>query len=155
MNYPAMVALITDAITAKPISLHLTYIMPDGSAKAPVERPKILLKGHRKSGGVIRLVDDAEVTMGLGIAEGIESSLSVMKSGWKPVWAAIDAGNIKTFPVLPIIDYLTIFADKDIAGMRAAQECEKRWLEAGRKAIIVSPKNIGDDWNDVIARAGI
>lgn len=76
--------------------------------KAPVERPKILLKGHRKSGGIIRLADDADVMTGLGVAEGIETALAVMATGWCPVWAAVDTGNIASLPILPRIECLHV-----------------------------------------------
>jgi len=148
LMYPAMVARITDVITGKPLSLHFTFLLPDGSGKAPVERQKILLKGHRKAGGVIRLTDDAEVTSGLGIAEGIETALSVMQFGWQPVWASIDAGNIAAFPVQSDIECLTIFADNDNVGFTAAKKCCSRWQLAGRETKIILPKIPGFDWND-------
>ncbi len=147
-QYPAMISRITDVVTSKPISLHFTFINPDGSGKAPIEKPKMLLSGHRKSGGVIRLIDDADITYGLGLTEGIETALSVMRSGWRPVWAAVDAGNLATFPVLSGIDCLTIFADHDHAGLLAAQKCANRWQAAGHTACIVPPKTEGADWND-------
>ncbi len=149
MMYPAMVARITDAITGKPLSLHFTFLMPDGSSKAPVDRQKVLLKRHRKVGGVIRLIDDAEVSLGLGIAEGIETSLAVMSTGWRPICAAVDAGNIASFPVLPGIECLTVFADHDKAGLAAARRCVDRWREAGREARVVTPQTASEDWADV------
>ncbi len=150
--YPAMVARITDALTGKPLSLHFTLLLEDGSGKAPVERPKVLLKGHRKTGGVIRLTDDVNVLLGLGIGEGIETALAVMAAGWGPVWAAVDASNIANFPVLPGIESLTIFADYDKAGLIAAQRCEKRWHTAGHEVRIVTPSKFGLDWADIAKR---
>ena len=155
MMYPAMVARITDVVTGKPLSLHFTFLMPDGSSKAPIERQKVLLKGHRKAGGVIRLTDDAEVTQGLGIGEGIETSLAVMATGWNPFWAAIDAGNIACFPVLHGIECLTVFADHDKAGLAAANLCVDRWRVAGRDAQIVTPHIAGEDWADIAKRAAL
>lgn len=146
--FPALVARITDALTGKPLNLQFTSLASDGCGKAPVEKPRNFLKDHRKRGGVIRLVDDAEVTMGLGLTEGTETALSVMASGWRPVWAAIDAGNLAGFPVLAGIESLTIFADHDLAGLAAADKCAMRWKEAGRQCQVVVPQTKGDDWND-------
>ncbi len=151
-GHPAMVARVTDAATGEPMTLHFTLLKPDGCGKADVERPKLLLKDHTKAGGVIRLVPDADVTLGLGIAEGIETALSVMASGWSPVWAAIDAGNVAAFPVLAGIESLTIFADHDDAGLSAARRCLGRWHAAGREACIVAPPGTGNDWNDTTRR---
>jgi len=152
-GHPAMVARVTDAVTGAPMSLHFTLLRADGSGKADVERPKLLLKDHAKAGGAIRLCADAEVTIGLGITEGVETALSVIAAGWSPVWAAIDAGNVASFPVLPGIESLTIFGDHDDAGLKAARQCVQRWRAAGREARIVAPPAAGADWNDIMRAA--
>lgn len=146
-RYPAMLSRITDAATGKPISLHFTLLTHDGSGKAPIEQPKILLSGHQKKNGVIRLINDEDITSSLGIAEGIETVLSVVRSGWRPVWAVVDAGNMATFPVLDGIEALTIFADNDRAGLNAVDSCASRWIAAGRSVRIVPPNGKGTDWN--------
>ncbi len=143
--HPCMMALVSDVVTARPISLHLTRLNPDGTAKADVERPKLLLTGHRKSGGCIRLSPDDEVTLGLGLAEGIETALAVMRIGYAPIWATVDAGNLKNFPVLGGIEALSIYADHDAAGMEAAKACLARWSAAGRETRIQFP--LGDGWD--------
>jgi hypothetical protein len=94
---PAMVALITEIITADPVSLHFTYLKPDGSGKAPIERPRLYLAGHHKAGGVVRMHPDEDVTQGLLIGEGLETVLSAAQV-FLPAWAALDASNLKTFP---------------------------------------------------------
>lgn len=144
-----MMALVTDVVTARPISLHFTRLNAAGTAKADLERPKLLLTGHRKSGGCIRLSPDDEVTLGLGLAEGIETALAVMRMGWSPVWATVDAGNLKSFPVLPGIEALTVFADHDPAGLDAARACARRWREAGREVCIATPTAEGFDFADL------
>jgi putative DNA primase/helicase len=147
---PALVALVTDARTCEPLTLHYTWIQVDGS-KAAVDRPRLLLPGHRKAGGVIRLWPDVDVTMGLGIAEGFETALA-LAHGMQPAWACIDAGNMASFPVLNGIDALLIAADNDPAGIRAANACAERWASAGREVRIAKAPNAGQDLADV-ARA--
>jgi hypothetical protein len=147
-GWPAMLAIVTDTITNTPMTLHFTLLKRDGTGKAPVERPKLLLRGHRKSGGVIRLSPDDEVTMGLGLAEGVETALTVMGAEWRPVWSTIDAGNMRTFPVLGGIEALTVFADHDDAGLTAAHVCATRWRDAGREAVVVTPTGADTDFND-------
>ena len=144
---PAMVALMTDPVTAEPCGIHRTFLRPDGSSKADGNARMML-----GNVGVIRLSPDDEVTTGLGLAEGIETALSVMQTGgWSPVWAATSAGAISTFPVLPGIECLTIFADADEAGTKAGKACAERWVREGREVTIHRPPE-GRDWND-IARA--
>lgn len=143
---PALVARITDALTGEPLSLHRTWIRANGR-KADVEPPRLLLAAHRKQGGVIRLWPDESVTHGLGIAEGIESALSLAWA-YEPTWSVIDAGNLAALPVLPGVEVLTIAADNDVAGQKAADECAQRWADSGREAFITTQKQ--NDLNDAI-----
>lgn len=132
---PCLVALVTDALSASPISLHRTWVNADGT-KADVDPPRMLLGGHRKAGGVIRLWPDEAVTHGLAVAEGIETALSLARV-IQPVWALIDAGNLAKLPLLPAIDALTIAVDADVAGERAAESCGERWALADREVTLV------------------
>lgn len=147
---PALVALITDARTNEPISLHRTWVLPNGK-KASVEPARLLARGHRKAGGVIRLWPNEAVTQGLSIAEGIESALSAAHA-FTPVWSCIDAGNLGDFPALAGIGCLIIVADHDQAGVSAAKKCGSRWVASGTRVRIVKPKEPGTDLNDVLAR---
>ncbi|KAI3598724.1 hypothetical protein D8I24_5670 [Cupriavidus necator H850] len=146
---PVLVGLITDAVTREPMSLHRTWIQADGR-KADVEPPRLLLGGHRKQGGVIRLWPDEAVTTGLGIAEGIETALSLAWA-YAPAWSCIDAGNLAAFPVLPGIEVLTIGADNDAAGTAAAQECAARWADAEREVYVT--RQAQNDLNDILKEA--
>lgn len=149
-HWPAMLALMTRPATAEPCGVHRTFLARDGRAKAPGE-PKKAMAGEA---GVVRLVPDADVTLGLGVAEGIETSLAVMqRTGWRPVWAATSAGAIRTFPVLPGLEMLTVFADADGAGLDAARTCCTRWAEAGREARILAPP--AGDWDDALPRGRV
>ena len=142
---PALVALITDTLTREPLSLHWTWGQADGR-KAEVQPPRLLLARHRKQGGVIRLWPDEAVTTGLGVAEGIESALS-LAWGFMPVWACIDAGNLAALPVLAGIEHLTVAADNDSAGQAAAQTCATRWAAAGRTISVTVQRQ--NDLNDL------
>lgn len=141
---PAMLALMSDPITSAPCGVHRTFLRPDGAGKVG-ERAKMML-GHA---GVIRLVPDSEVTLGLGLAEGIETALAVMqRSGWRPVWAATSAGAIARFPILRGIEAITLFADADSPGLTSARTCCQRWADAGREARLMAPP-VGD-WADTL-----
>ncbi len=148
---PTLCARITDARTNKPLSLHFTRLARDGRGKAGSEQDKLLLGGHRKKGGVIRLWPDEAVTYGLAIAEGVESALAAAHL-LSPVWAAVDAGNLELFPVLPGIEALTVFADHDPVGLKAARTCARRWADAGREVEIATPILDGADVADVVTR---
>lgn len=142
---PALVALITDVQTRAHLSLHRTWITPNG--KADVDPPRLPLWNHTTKNGCIRLWPDEDVTYGLGIAEGIESALSL---AWEhpPVWATIDAGHMAQFPVLDGIETLVIAQDQDPAGRSAAAICSRRWAEAGREVWVT--RQAANDLNDVV-----
>ncbi|SAL12072.1 Zinc-binding domain of primase-helicase [Caballeronia sordidicola] len=147
-----LVALITDILTQAPISLHRTWINADGT-KPAVDKPRLLLgDSHRKSGGVVRLWPDDAVCWSLGLGEGVETALSLAHC-FKPVWAAIDAGNLSQFPLLPYVESLTIAADYDPAGEKAAQACADRWLDDGRNVQIFKSARESQDANDFILEA--
>jgi phage/plasmid primase-like uncharacterized protein len=145
---------VTDARTGQPISLHFTRLRPDGRGKAGTDLDKLLLGGHRKAGGVVRLWSNEAVTTGLAIAEGVETALAAAHV-FMPVWAAIDAGNLEAFPVLPGVESLMIFADNDESGrgQRAARACAQRWADAGREAYIVTALETGADMADLAKAA--
>ena len=144
---PAMVALMTTPETAEPCGVHRTFVRADGGGKA--EGQAKMMVG---AAGVIRLVPAEDVTLGLGLAEGIETALAVMqRTGWRPVWAASSAGAIARFPALPGLEAVTIFADTGAAGIGAAEKCAARWRDAARNARIVVPP--AGDWDDATRRA--
>ena len=124
-----IVALMTDAISNEPIGVHRTFLDADGKKR---ERKML---GRQ---GIIRVSPDEEVTQGLGIAEGVEDAIAILTEGWAwaPVWAATSCGAIERFPVLSGIECLTIFADTDGPGLRAAEACAARWVAAGHEARI-------------------
>jgi hypothetical protein len=121
-----VVALMTDAISNEPVGIHRTFL----DAKGKKRERKML--GRQ---GVVRITPDEDVTLGLGIAEGVEDALAIALE-WGPAWAATSAGAIERFPVLSGIEHLTIFSDADSAGTRAARVCADRWIAAGQEAQI-------------------
>jgi putative DNA primase/helicase len=155
--WPAMMALMTDPITGTPVGLHRTYLLPDGTAKAPAtKRGGVSLKPKMILGtwGAVCLVPYAEIGRALAVAEGIENALTAMQSiGWGPTWAVGTQDCLRKFPVLPWIEAVTIFADADDTGvgLTAAQSCSDHWVAAGREATICFPPE-GKDWNDAARR---
>lgn len=150
---PALVGLVTNVVTREPMSLHRTWVLPDGTKPAHLgEAARMNLKGHDKQGGCIRLWPDEAVTTSLAASEGIESALSLAHAH-PPAWSLIDAGNLAAFPVLAGIEYLVIGADHDNAGTKAANQCANRWHEAGARVCIIVPPKARTDLNDIAKEA--
>lgn len=146
---PSLCAAVTDVRTARPISLHFTRLAIDGRGKAGTDKDKLLLAGHRKRGGCIRLWPDECVTYGLALAEGIETALAASHA-YTPTWATIDCAGMSAFSVLSGIESLLIFADHDDAGIRAARDCAQRWAAAGSDVRIAIPEEDGADIADLV-----
>jgi len=152
--WPTMAAIVTDFTDAQRIlTLHLTRLAADGAGKAPLPKheQRSYLAGLPKKGGVIRLCNDADLTLRLGLAEGVETALSITTTFWRdrnrfePVWAALDAGNLGALPVVGGLESLVIYADHGEAGEQAANALAQRWLADDREVLVaVAP---GDDWN--------
>jgi hypothetical protein len=88
------------------------------------------------------------VTLGLAIAEGVESALAAANV-FTPIWSTIDARGLAGFPVLIGIEAVTIFADNDPIGRRAAVQCVERWKAAGKEHVgILMHPHPGADAND-------
>jgi hypothetical protein len=144
---PCIVARFTDTIIGA----------PGGIWRRPItgEKPKTVgpMKGH-----VIRLWPDDAVEQGLTIGEGVETVLAaatrITHRGTllQPAWATGCADNLRHFPLLPGVEFLTIIADNDASGtgQTAARMCAKRWADAGREAEVLIPNATGADFNDMV-----
>jgi putative DNA primase/helicase len=161
---PALVGLVTDVETGEAISLHRTWIAQDGSGKAEIDKPRLLLARHR-SDGVIRLWPDEEVTLGLVLGEGVETALAAARGSLTPVWATMSASNLAALSVLPGIEGITILVDHDKpnqktgerAGIAAAHELIGRYAGGGfdpeRDIRVILPPTEGEDAADLVRRA--
>jgi putative DNA primase/helicase len=149
-KYPALLGLFRTIDGDKPQAIHRTALLANGSDRIREQRDgwdgKWMLGSV--AGCAIKLSLHKEVTDRLGIAEGIETALSVLVKGWKPIWAAGSCGALGRFPVVDGIQSLTVFADPGKFGEEAARAVERRWLAAGRECHVKLAK--GGDWNDVL-----
>ena len=147
-NLPAMIGLV-EHIDHGPTAIHRTFISADGSGKSAAEPDKASL--GPVAGGAVRL---AQVRAGqwLLIAEGLETTLSVMQACALPGWAALSAGGIKTLVLPPSANMVVICADNDAngVGQRAANAAAERFLVEGRRVRIALPPTSGRDFNDVL-----
>jgi putative DNA primase/helicase len=142
--WPAMVALIEDGVSRAPIGIHRTYLDPSGSGKAPVENPKMML-GECRGGAVKFGTYNGQVI----VAEGIETALSVFQALQIPTWAALSCSGIQSLALPPEIKNVSIMADGDEPGEKAAMLAATRWQREGRKVRICRAPS-GFDFNDLL-----
>lgn len=163
--WPALVAAVRDS-SNRIVTLHRTFLASDGNGKAPVDVPRKLMKlpeGRTMVGAAIRLGGQPENGV-LGVAEGIETALSVIKATGMPCWSLVSAGNLKSFTAPEGVHTVVVWADLDRSetGQKAALELKSKLEAEGIAVIIALPPMAlpakgtkkGWDWNDVLALVG-
>jgi DNA primase len=137
---PAMVASVTDLAGAV-VAIQRTFLLPDGSGKAAIERPKRALGPVTQ--GAVRLGPAGPL---VGLAEGIETGLSAMQLFAVPVWCALGS-NLARITLPAGTGKVAIFADRGEAGERAADAACAAFRSQRRKVTVRYPSQ-GKDFND-------
>lgn len=147
---PAMVALV-EHVDRGPVAIHATYLRRDGNGKADVPKWKQKASFGPVGGGAVRL-GTVQRDRWLVIAEGIETTLSVMQACGLPGWAALSANGIRKLILPPEAALVMLCADNDAngVGQGAARDAAKRFLREGRRVRIAMPAVPGSDFNDLL-----
>lgn len=159
-NFPTMIGRAVDS-NEQPITLHRTYLTPQGT-KAPVEEVKKQMKGIRKlDGAAIRVVEVPE-SRTLGLTEGIETGLAVA-TGYRyriNVWSMLNCVNLSLADIPKgRFDKIIIFADHDKIdkkhgyrpGEHYAMKLKERLEKLGYEVVIKIPPVEETDFADVWA----
>ncbi|NYS26423.1 toprim domain-containing protein [Rhodobacteraceae bacterium 2376] len=154
-GYPALLGQVRDR-SGEVIGLHRTYLVQDANEvrKAPVAKPKMML--GRVAGGAVRLAPIAPDGR-VALCEGIETGLAVMTACPDlPVWATLSTSGMEQLDLPPAAQRVLILADHDTsgAGLRAAEATARRLRAQGRDVAITIPPEEGEDFNDMLLRAG-
>jgi hypothetical protein len=152
---PCLIALVHDIVTDAPKAIQRTALSPDGRK---IDRRSL----GRTRACAIKLWPDAEVTQGLVVGEGLETTAAAatrvehLGTLLRPAWAVLARTNLRDFPVLAGLEALTILVDADESGdgQKAASVCARRWLDAGREVIRLTPKTLGTDFDDIVRGEG-
>jgi predicted P-loop ATPase len=145
-GWPGMVARIRDGAGELVGGVHRTFLLDDGSAKAPLGKKML----GPVAGGSVRLAPIGPDGH-LGIAEGIETALSAAVIFGVPVWAALSADGLRRWQWPEGLQHVTIFADAGEVGETAAKDLSDRLRDAGIMSTTVLPVH-GDDFNDDLMR---
>lgn len=150
---PCMVAMVAGS-DGKPVTMHRTFLKPDGSGKAEMTAPRKLMPGELPEGACVQI---GEYVPGatLGIAEGIETALAASAMYDVQVWAAINSAMLKKWLPPEGCKDVAIFGDNDakFAGQAAAYHLAHRLAVKGVSVTVHIPDGVGMDWNDVYLRA--
>jgi hypothetical protein len=102
------------------MSVHITLLKPDGSGKADVEKPKLIVG----SPGVLPIVlAPPNDLLGLAVTEGIEDGLSAHQVTGLGAWAAGSSGRVPKIAesIASYVECVTIYQDDDYAGEKGAR----------------------------------
>lgn len=127
-QHPAMIAAFAlpdepePGIVGEPrnvSSVHLTLLRADGTDKANIAKPKLIVGSPGKLPIVLAPPNDL---LGLAVAEGIEDGLTAHQATGLGAWAAGSGGRMPALAeVIPdYIESVTIYAHADKTGQRGA-----------------------------------
>lgn len=145
-EYPAMVAKFS-LPTGEGATLHLTHLTEKGEKADVPSVKKFLPVAREMKGGSIRLT---EIYSHIGLAEGIETALAVMRDYQMPCWATGTAGMLESFVPPEGVKEVSIFADNDVnyAGQKSAYVLAHRLSMSGYRATVTVPQEINTDFAD-------
>lgn len=146
--WPAMIAAVTD-LTGRITGVHRTWLVPDGTDKAPVDTPRKAM--GNLLGSAVRIGGPDSV---MAAGEGIETMLSLRQVLPSMAMApALSAAHLAAILFPPALRRLYIVRDNDPAGDAARDMLMERANAEGIKAICLSP-TIGD-FNEDLQRLGM
>jgi hypothetical protein len=147
-TWPAMIAAVTN-LDGLQTGAHRTWLLPDGSDKAPVDTPRRAM-GHLLGHGVrFGMAQDV-----LAAGEGIETVLSARSGLPKmPMVAALSAAHLAAILFPASLRRLYIVRDLDPAGDGARDSLVERARSVGIEAVVLSP--VRGDFNEDLRQHGI
>lgn len=166
---PGILARVVD-VNGELVTLHRTFLSLDGK-KAPLESPKKIMpvaQDQHLAGSAVRLGGNP-IEGFLGVAEGIETALSVITATGLPCWSVVNSFGMETFEPPKGVNTVIVFGDKDSAdpvtgkrpGQDSANHLKERLEKTGVRVLRVFPKepipegSKGVDWNDVLVHRGV
>ena len=139
---PAMIAAVRDGSGL--VAIHRTFLDPGKPRIARLPAAKCALgtlgSGAVRLGGVARR---------LGLAEGIETAMSVSILFGLPCWATLGSERFALVRVPPDTAELVLFLDNDVGGRRAERIARSAFAHL---PVVEAryPRRAGADWNDVL-----
>jgi DNA polymerase bacteriophage-type len=155
-RHPCLLAVFRDVESDEPAGIHRIALTPEGEKLG-----RRMLGQWPRPRAIKFWPAESSLVVGEGIETVTAAATRLTHKGepLRPAWALGSSGvgartGIAAFPVLPGVEKLIVLVDHDSngVGQRAAEECAARWFAAGRKPVLLKPKRVGFDFNDV-ARA--
>lgn len=158
-EFPAMIWAFVDA-RGKQQACHITFLAPDGSGKAPVDKPKLIWPEHlglviRVARGETGLDPEAAAKAGkrgpVVITEGLEDALTIANAAPElRVWCAGSLAGYGAVPDHACVSAWIVARDNDWGKPQAAALFERALarLTGLGKPVRVIASAMGKDFND-------
>jgi hypothetical protein len=132
-HHPTLTAKVVRARTAQFCALTRIHLLHDGSNRLPDEQHGRLTFGTATN-GVVKLRPQRSEDGELVVIEGVIKGLAAIACGVPGVVAAtLGKSGMANFPHLPGVARLSIIADNDEAGSKAAYQLSRRYRWRGTK----------------------
>ncbi|WP_298174580.1 toprim domain-containing protein [Novosphingobium sp.] len=141
---PALLAAVRTDLGV--VALHRTFLECKTFTVARFDGPKRALGALGR--GAVRLHGPRGGK--LGLAEGIETALSVRELFGIPCWATLGTERYGLVSVPESVSELHLFIDHDAAGDQAERRARAAYEREGRVIVTHRPKQPGADFNDVL-----
>jgi len=145
----ALVIGVNCAETGLIRSIQRILIAPDGSPRRRPDGSKIKLSFGRIAGRAASFGWHPDPEGRWAVAEGVESALAAAQLLGIPCWASLGTSNMRRIVPPAWARAVTVVADHDEAGLRAAQEAARRLRERRLQVRIVTPEAAKADAADL------
>ena len=150
-RWPAMLARVALA-TGEDITTHQTFVEPDGSGKAEIEKPRLFAAGGKTIGGGVWFGQAGSRAQNSSSPKASRAHSSAMRIfGVTAGCAALSEGGVRKLVLPPAARLVRIFPDHDELGqsLAAANDATRRWRAEGRTVRATMSPTVGEDANDV------
>ena len=141
---PCLVAALQN-ISGEVTGVQRTFLLPDGTDKAKVAKPKLSL--GKVSGSAVHL----DPNFGSGeavVCEGLEDGLSLAQLMEASVWVAAGASMLANMEFPISVTSIIIASDNDYTGMMAAKKAAEIFFGRGLPVRLFRPLDEFKDFND-------
>ncbi len=149
--YDAVIGLVRDCQSGEVVALHRTHLADGGNGKANVDKPRKMLAPTK--GGMVAFGNISNA-VDIAVSEGIENALTNCVVMEVPTAALLSTSGFKNFPPSDSARSVTILADDDQGGLKAAQDLANRLCQRGIKVRVVVAPAPHNDINGLLMAKG-
>lgn len=141
---PALLVAVRDDVGLT--AVQRIFLDPITGWKAAMAKPKAMLGVPGSGASRLGFVPSTR----LGLAEGVEDAKSAWQLTRTGTWSANGAERLATVAIPARVTHLTIFAQNDEPGRRAAEKAQAAHAMPGRTIETITPPYGLNDWSELL-----